>query len=48
MVRKIKAKLVLQLRNQSLSRRAIESAHVMPMLVCDPRVQAVDGTKRSA
>lgn len=27
MVRKIKAKLVLQLRNQSLSRRAIESAH---------------------
>lgn len=29
MVRKIKAKLVLQLRNQSLSRRAIESAHGM-------------------
>lgn len=27
MVRKIKAKLVLQLRNQSLSRRSIESAH---------------------
>lgn len=27
MVRKIKAKLVLQLRNQNLSRRAIESAH---------------------
>ena len=27
MVRKIKAKLALQLRNQSLSRRAIESAH---------------------
>ena len=27
MVRKIKTKLVLQLRNQSLSRRAIESAH---------------------
>ena len=29
MVWKIKAKLVLQLRNQSLSRRAIESAHGM-------------------
>ncbi|WP_026551086.1 IS21 family transposase [Arthrobacter sp. Br18] len=29
MVRKIKAKLVLQLRNQNLSRRAIESAHGM-------------------
>ena len=27
MVRKIKAKLVLQLRKQNLSRRAIESAH---------------------
>lgn len=27
MVRKINAKLVLQLRNQSLSRRTIESAH---------------------
>ena len=27
MVRKVKAKLVLQLRNQSLSRRAILSAH---------------------
>ncbi len=27
MVRKIKAKLVLQLRDQNLSRRAIESAH---------------------
>lgn len=29
MVRKIKAKLVLQLRNQGLSRRAIESAQGM-------------------
>lgn len=27
MIRKIKAKLVLQLHNQNLSRRAIESAH---------------------
>lgn len=43
MIRKINAKLVLQLRNQSLSRRTIESAHK----ISRHSIQSVFGADRA-